>query len=411
MRIQLISPFESSIGEDRMSMHRAGLVTTVALGIAATAVVALPTLLVGGLAVVIGEELSFGETELGIAIATSFAAAALAAAPAGRLAEHIGPRRTTWIGLGCAAISMLGIGLVADSWIVLVGFLAIAGIGITTVQLGVNVLLARGVPSRRQGLAFGTKQAAVPLASLLAGLALPLIGLTLGWQVAFVMAAMLVPFVAWRLPDAPPGPGRQAASGEGDAPLGTLILLTAGVALASAGGNSTPAFIVPSLVDRGFEPGHAGLVLAGGSVVGIVVRVLVGWLSDRLGTGSLLIVMSLIAAGVVGFVGLALTDHPALMVIFTALAFGGGWGWGGLIPLAVTRTNPQAPGRAMGIVQVGPMSGAVVGPVLFGTLAERVAFGAAWSVMALLAGLGLVTILVSRRRLVRAQPTGAGHDR
>jgi len=389
-------------------MHWSALTATIALGIAATTVVALPTLLVGGLAIVIQAEMAFGETELGIAIATSFAAAALAAAPAGRLAEHFGPRATTWLGLACAATSMLGIGLIADSWILLVAFLAVAGIGITTVQLGVNVLMARGVPARRQGLAFGTKQAAVPLASLLAGLALPVIGLTIGWQAAFVIGAMLVPLVAWRMPDAPRGPRRAPASGSGDAPLGALTLLAVGVALASAGGNSTPAFIIPSLVDRAFEPGHAGLVLAGGSVAGIVVRVLIGWVSDRLGRGSLLIITALIGAGIVGFLGLAITDHPVLIVVFTALAFGGGWGWGGLVPLAVARTNPEAPGRAMGIVQVGPMSGAVVGPVVFGTLAEQATFGAAWSAMAVLAGLGIVTILLSRRRLMHASKPATG---
>jgi MFS family permease len=57
----------------------------------------------------------------------------------------------------------------------------------------------------------------------------------------------------------------------------------------------------------------------------------------------------------------------------------------------------------MGIVQVGPMSGAVVGPVVFGALAEQVTFGAAWSAMAVLAALGIVTILLSRRQLLQAR--------
>ena len=382
-------------------MQRSGLSATIAAGIAATTVVALPTLLVGGLAVIIQDELAFGETELGIAIATSFAAAALAAAPAGRLAEHLGPRRTTWAGLSCAAVSMLGIGLFADSWSQLVLFLAVAGVGITTVQVGVNVLVARGVPPHRQGLAFGAKQAAVPLASLLAGLAVPVIGLTLGWQAAFLLAAALVPLVAWRMPDAPPSSRRTTALGKEEAPLSAFALLALGVAFASAGGNSTPAFIVPSMVDRGLEPAHAGVVLAVGSLVGITARVAGGWVSDRLGRGSLLLVTAMVGAGAVGYVGLALAQQPALIVVFTAFAFGGGWGWGGLVPLAVSRINPDAPGRALGIVQVGAMSGAVLGPLVFGTLAERVAFSAAWSGSALLAGLGIVTILLSRRRLMK----------
>ena len=371
-----------------------------ATAIAATTVAALPTLLVGGLAILIREELAFGETELGAAVAASFAAAAVVAAPAGRIAERLGPRLTTRIGLGCGLASMVGIGLLTTSWEALVFFLAVAGIGITTVQLGVNVLLARSVSRQRQGLAFGAKQAAVPFASLLAGIAVPAVGLTLGWRAAFLLAATLVPLVAWRMIDAGPR-SRPADSQGGDAPSGPLILLAVGVALASAGGNATPVFIVPSAVANGLAPGAAGLVLAGGSLVGIAVRVLGGWLGDRLGRGSLLLVVTLVSAGAVGYLGLAVSEHPALIALATALAFGGGWGWGGLILLAVSRTNPDAPGRAMGLVQVGPMAGAVLGPLAFGALAERVAYSAAWTAMALLAVLGAATIAVSRRWLVR----------
>jgi MFS family permease len=376
-------------------------------GIAATTVVALPTMLVGGLAILIQEELQFGEAELGIAIAASFVSGALMAVPAGRIAERLGPRRTTWLGLACALVALLGIGLVVSSWAVLVMFLVVAGIGITTVQLGVNVMVARAVPRRRQGIAYGAKQAAVPLASLLAGLAVPVIGLTLGWQAAFVIAAVLVPLAAWGMPDAPARSHRSEGTAGRTAPLDALVLLTIGVALASAGGNSVAAFTVPSAVDHGLEPAHAGLVLALGSLVGIAVRVAAGWLGDRLGRGSLLLVVTLLGFGVVGFLGLAIADEPILIAGFTVLAFGGGWGWGGLIPLVLARASPAAPERAMGIVQVGPMTGAVVGPIVFGTLAEHVAFGVAWAVMALLALAGVVTILVSRRRLLasRRRPT------
>ena len=388
-----------------MLRRTGGTATIIGIGIAATTVVALPTLLVGGLAVLMQRELNFGASELGAGIAIAFLVAAGAAVPAGRLADRLGPKRTTWIGLGFALVALLGIGLAVREWIHLVVCLAFAGAGITTVQLGINVLLARRVPASQRGLAFGLKQAAVPMASLIAGLALPLIGLTVGWRAAFILAGVAIPLVIWLVPDArvsrPAGKSDRGV----DVPLRPLLLLAVGLALASAGGNSTPAFIVSTGVDRGLAPAWAGLVLAGGSMVGILVRVLAGWLGDYLGRGSLLLVAALVTVGAAGYAGLSISEHPALITLFAFLAFGGGWGWGGLTLLALTRISPAAPGRAMGIVQIGPMGGAVLGPLAFGGLAEHVSFGAAWLTMSVLAALGVATILSSRPLLLRHRQT------
>ena len=395
--------------DSQPSILRSADVRPLATGIAATTAVALPTLLVGGLSVLIQRDLGFGEAELGTAIATAFVGAALVAIPGGRLVERIGPRAVVRIGLASGAASLLGIGLFAGSSLTLAAFLVLAGIGVTLVQVGVNVILGRRVAPRRQGIAFGSKQAAVPLASLLAGLALPVIGVNLGWQVAFLLAAIAIPVIALAVPDAADAPAvtDDAATPAATSPL-PLILLALGALLASAGGNATPAFIVASASDRGMSLTNAGLVLSFGSLVGIVVRVGSGWIADRLGRGSLLLVAGLVSAGAIGFVALAVVDHPALVFAATALAFGGGWGWGGLLALAVSRSQQGALGRAMGIVQVGPMVGAVVGPFVFGTLAERVSFTAAWLAMAGLAVAAAGTILLSRRALLQEGRRTAG---
>ena len=409
---RVASTAEQRRADPRASTGRGGFAVAgpITAGIAATTVVALPGMLVGGLSILIQHELGFNEAELGAAIAATFVSGAVMAVPAGRIAEQFGPRRTAWVGLACGLVALLGIGFLATSWASLVAFLIVAGAGITLVQLGVNVLVARAVPPNRQGLAYGAKQAAVPMASLLAGFAVPAVGLTLGWRVAFILGAVLVPIAAWRMPDTPPTRRVSSTPGKGLVPPNALVLLAIGVALASAGGNSAPAFTVLSAVDRGLSPSDAGLLLALGSLAGIVVRVAAGWLGDRLGRNALLIVVGLVGTGAVGFTGLALSDQPLLISLFTVLAFGGGWGWGGLVLLALTRTSPTAPGRAMGVVQVGPMAGAVLGPLMFGWLAATVSYSAAWSAMAFLALAGVVAILVSRRRLLEWQraPGGPG---
>ncbi len=381
---------------------RAASIRPLAAGIAATTAVALPTLLVGGLSVLIQRDLDFGEAELGSAIATAFIGAALVAVPAGRLAERYGPRAVVLAGLASAAASLVGIGALASSSLTLAAFLVLAGIAVTLVQVGVNVILARLVSAEHQGLAFGVKQAAVPLASLLAGLALPVIGVTLGWQAAFLIAAAAIPIIALAMPDAPrPTAERQAAARNGGGSSRALYLLALGALLGSAGGNSTPAFIVASSADRGLGFTEAGLVLSAGSLVGIVARVGSGWIADRLGRGSLLLVAGLLGIGTIGFIVLAVADHPALIFLGSALAFGGGWGWGGLLALAVSRSQQGGIGRAMGIVQVGPMAGAVVGPFLFGMLAERFSFTAGWLALAGLATAAAVTFLAARREILR----------
>ncbi len=385
-------------------------VAVIAASVASTWIVALPAMLLGAMAVLLQRDLGFGEKELGIAIATAFATGGLVAVPMGRLADRIGPQLTIRLGLAFAATALLGIAVATDGWVRLAAWMAFAGAGVTTIQVGTNVLITRAVPAARRGVAFGIKQSAVPLASMGAGLALPLIGVTFGWHAAFIGAAVVVPVIAVLIPSAGPNVRRNADTASRDLPIGSLVMLAVGVAFASAGGNVTAAFLVPSVVDRGIDPAAAGLVLAVGSLVGVAARIGAGWLGDRLGRQSLLVVATMLGMGAIGYLGLALADEPVLIVASAALAFGGGWGWAGLMLLAVSQLAPTQPGRAMGIVQVGPMSGAVAGPLIFGFVAEEFGFSAAWGIAALFAIIGGLIILTTRSRVRPRRETYAAES-
>jgi MFS family permease len=376
----------------------------VGLAVVLSTVGFLPAMLIGGMAVTVQEELAFGETQLGAAIAAYFASAALAVAPAGRLAERLGHRVVSWLGLTCVGTSLLGIALVAGWWGPLVGLLAVGGIGHGLVQIGVSVLLVRIIAVQHQGLAFGVAQAAFPLSALLAGLSVPAIGLTLGWRWTFILGAAMLPLVAAMVPAGGARQPKVGRSGQSDTPIGTLVLLTFGFGLAAAGSTAGTSFIVGSVVERGFTPTEAGLVLAAGSLVAVTTRITVGWVADRLGRDALLLTALLLAVGAIGYCGLAFGDRPALMVLSVSLAFGGGWGWMGLWLLAISRANPVAPASAMGIAYVGPMAGSTIGPLVFGALAEGLGFPASWLVIAAMALTGGGTILVCRQRFIRAQP-------
>src|SRR4051794_41774594 len=74
-----------------------------------TIAVSIPVFLVGGLAVQIGDELSFSPAGLGLVVSAYFGAGALASVPAGALVERYGSATVSRFGIGLAAASLLGV--------------------------------------------------------------------------------------------------------------------------------------------------------------------------------------------------------------------------------------------------------------------------------------------------------------
>ena len=166
----------------RQSSHSPN--TVIAVAIAAAVSVALPGFLVGGLSVQIRGEFGVAEGRYGWAMSTYFLAATAGSIVLGRLAQVIGPRRQLTLALLGAAVVDLCIALFANEYGYLIAFLAIAGLCNAAAQTAVNLGLAQaGLP--RLGLALAVKQSGMPAASMLSGLAVPVIALTLGWRWAF----------------------------------------------------------------------------------------------------------------------------------------------------------------------------------------------------------------------------------
>ena len=379
----------------------------VLLAVAVATAGVLPAFLTGGLAVQIRAEMGFGSAALGLAVALFFVSASTASVVMGRLVERIGSHHGMRLAVFGSAASLLCVALFAGSWTGLVVCLVFGGLFNAVAHPATHLSLAREVPAGRQGLSFGIKQAAIPSATLLAGLAVPGIALTFGWRWAFAGGALLALGVALIVPrERAGGVKRVAEARSSDAPIGPLVLLAVGIGLGSAAATPLGAFVVESSVATGLGVGEAGLLLALGSAASIVVRVLFGRLADGMEGGRLLLVGGMLGAGVAGFVMLA-TGAPALVVPGVLLAFAAGWGWPGLFNFAVVRTNPGAPAAATGVTQTGASGGAAVGPILFGVVVEAAGYGTAWLFSGVLALAALVAILAGRRTVLRASSAGA----
>ena len=300
-----------------------------------------------------------------------------------------------------SAVALLCIALFAGSRTSLFGFLVLGGLANAVAQVAANLALARGVRAERQGLAFGMKQAAIPAATLLSGLAVPLVGTTIGWRWAFTGCALGAFAIACTVPKSTEGQVQHHTNElSGDMRPMPLILLALGIGLGSAAAVPLGAFTVESGVAAGLQVEFAGLLLAAGGVVGIVVRLALGWLADRRSTGHLRIVAAMLIAGTAGFVLLA-TGVNWLFVLGTVLAFGAGWGWHGLFNFAVVKYNPNAPAAATGITQTGAAAGSAVGPFLFGVIVESTSYGTAWLGAGAAALVAVAAILAGRWMLIR----------
>ncbi len=373
----------------------------VLLAVAVATVGVLPAFLTGGLAVQIRAEFDFGEGALGLMVAVFFATSALASIIFGRVVERVGSSLGMRLAVAVSAGSLLAVSALASSWWGLVTCLMLGGLGNSISHPATHLFLAREVPQSRQGLAFGVKQAAIPVATLLAGLAVPSVATTVGWRWAFAGGAVLALCVALFVPGGGEKGIRHVKEARaGDVPLAPLVLLALGIGLGSAAANPLGAFTVESAVAAGVEVGMAGLLLALGSAAGIAVRVLFGNLADKLESGRLRLVAGMLGGGTVGFALLASGVVP-LLVIGVVLAFAAGWGWPGLFNFAIVKTNPRAPAAATGITQTGASSGAATGPLAFGFVVEGSSFGTAWLLYGALALVAAVTILIGRYMLLR----------
>lgn len=363
-----------------------------------TLVGTLPVFLTGALAVQIGRDLTFGPSRLGAASGTFFAAAALGSALMGRIAERIGPGRAM---RGAATLSAVLQATVAltPGYGALLASLAIAGFGNALAQVGSNLLLARGIPPERQGWALALKQAGVPAGTMLGGLAVPLLGVTVGWRWAFVVGALGALAAAINVPigAVPPG-GRSPDRRAGDVPVGPLVLLAVAVAFAAAANGTLATFVVTAGVDAGLGESAAGLVLTLGSATGITMRLIAGARADRRGGRHLPVVSLLLLGGAAGYLLLA-PGAVATHLLGALVAFGSGWAWPGLFNLAVVRMNPAAPAAATGITQTGVYVGALAGPVLFGLIVEGAGYPTAWALAGVCSALAAGGVLYGRARV------------
>lgn len=345
-----------------------------------------------------GPALGYGVQELGLMTGAFFLTAALSSRTiGGRVVERIGWRRSMLANAIGASVILVGLGLFADSVTDLFVGLIPAALLYGLANPAANLALAREVPPARQGLIFGFKHAGIPTSSLLAGLAVPTISLTVGWQWVFGASALLGLVVVGLVP----GEDRSLPHSLrrfGDEPgmgVGWLTMLSLGSAFATVAAIALGTFHVDATIAAGYSESEAGLILAFGSAASITARVAYGYWADRRTTNGLSWVGYATLVGAVAFIGLMTLD--SLFVPVTLIAFATGWGWPGLMTFGVVRANSGRPAGSTAITQAGVFLGAGLGPVGLGWIIENRSYGTAWATTAASLAVAAAIVLTVQR--------------
>lgn len=389
-----------------------GIGKDVISAIAASTSTSFAVFLTGALAVQMGATLHFGPDSLGFAVSIYYLGASAGSVPFGKLTEAIGGARVMRPTAIIAGVLLALIAAIVDSWLALSVVLFFAGIVSSAMQPATNLFLARRIPRDRQGFAFGIKQSAIPFASLVGGLAVPGIALTVGWRWAFVLAALWSGVTAAIIPRSHTTLAAYRARHKDPAPQGDLaplVVLGIGFGLGIFAAAAMTAFLVTSGVAGGLAKSDAGFLAGVAGAVAVTVRIYSGVLADRRGRGHFKVVAVMLVLGCLGYFGLAMGAFSKTAIFFwfgAIIAYGAGWGWNGLFNYAVIQTHPQTPARATSITQVGGRLSSVFGPLVFGVVVAHWSYAAAWVINGVIAVLGALIIVYGRHMLLSAGRSG-----
>ncbi len=343
-----------------------------------------------------GPEIGYAARELGFLTAGFFLTASLSSRVLGRFVEDVGWRPAMLANALVATGVLVSIAVWVDRLAALAAALVVAAIAYGTANPAANLALARAIPPERRGLVFGLKHAGIPTSSMLAGIAVPALALTVGWRAAFAASAALAVLVAFLIPR----PGERDALGANAAVSATAMrpawlgVLSIGSAFATVAAIALGTFQVDAALARGFDAGAAGTILAVGSLASIAARAGYGALADRRRAQGLGWVAVLTAMGAMTFAAMGFTTGTGF-VVATVIAFATGWAWPGLFTYGVVNANQGRPAGSTAATQAGIFLGAGLGPAGLGWIIDRYSYEAAWAATAvsLLVAAALVTVV------------------
>ena len=252
-------------------------------------------------------------------------------------------------------------------------------------------------------LAFGIREASLPLLVLVATAVLPVFGDWLGWRTVYAASSIFAVAGLWLLlgparpdrrsstPDnAPSSTGPTPTPQRPESPSGDAATL----GLSFYGGAGLlmfnlvvfNSFASLSFVDSGSSADAAAALVAASAGGAVLMRIGCSYAVARRGLNARSTLAAMAAAAVVGYLAMA-TGNTQAMLVGVPLGYIAGWGWTPLLFSYITVGRERSTGRITGVVSALFAAAAIAGPVAAGWAGERLGWAAVWSAVALFSAL------------------------
>lgn len=326
-----------------------------------------------------GPDLGQDPRLVGLLVTVMFGMAAFSSLACGGVIARFGPVRVSQAALVASAVGLSG--FLAGSPVLLVACSMLLGVAYGPSAPAASLLLVKLTPPHLLNLVFSIRQTGVPIGVGLAGIVLPPLALTFGWQgaviatgIACVVLAVLLQPLRARLDAQEISPSSFSLGKLWDPlrlvwatpPLRRLIILSFAYSMMQT---NVSTFLVVYLNESlGYSLVLAGLVLTVTQATATVARIAWGvmadrWLAPRLILGGLGLGMTLCAWLLASFTPawpMAAIMAVGILLGLTAVA------WNGVFVAQMARHSP--PGQVSQVAGAGgfaAFTGVTAGPALF----------------------------------------------
>lgn len=370
-----------------------------AIQVIATMAVVMPA----SIAPEITSQFNLPSSYVGYQISVTYAGAILMSLAAGLMVRRFGAIRVNQISAFLVCISLLMF-TVPHFAALIVGSFGI-GVAYGVTNPGASHVMMKIASPGNRNLIFSIKQTGQPLGGIVAGLMAPPIAIAFGWQWAFAMGAALafVMVLVIQPLRAPLDEDRDPKTVFRGAVFKDVRFMLADkrlrkLALAALSFSAVQlvlmAYAVTMLVeDISFSLVLAGIGLAALQVAGVVGRLGWGLVADRIGNGSLtLIIIAVISVGAALATAMLTPSTPNWITFTVLIVFGlSAVGWNGIFMAEIARLAPKGMvSSATGGVMVAVFVGVMLGPLLFNQIYGWLGtYTASFALMAVISVIGI----------------------